>query len=213
MSSAIWDATNQKEIPISGLANINDSVISEDSTWSSEKINDSLVDLESALDDKVPFENHDDTIRPTMGAFDKTFFMNEIDKETNECSQLSISTERDRPIYTNTNKGIAEEVALMSDVNEIHSVITDISTNLNEKADRTELEDIQASGVKISKSDGTKKSLQGMYEDGELGGGVEIDDSKASSDTTYSSSKIVELTSKYAMSFNSSTGTLSITLN
>ena len=44
------------------------------------------------------------------------------------------------------------------------------------------------------------------------GGGVEIDDSKSSSDTTYSSSKIVELTSKYAMSFNSSTGKLSITL-
>ena len=99
-----------------------------------------------------------------------------------------------------------------TNIETLQTDVSNITTSLDNKVDKTELEDIQASGVKISKSDGTKKSLQGMYEDGELGGGVEIDDSKSSSDTTYSSSKIVELTSKYAMSFNSSTGKLSITL-
>ena len=98
------------------------------------------------------------------------------------------------------------------DISGLQTDISNINTSLDNKVDKTALKDIQASGVKISKSDGTKKSLQGMYEDGELGGGVEIDDSKSSSDTTYSSTKIVELTSKYAMSFNSSIGKLSITL-
>lgn len=54
MSSAIWDATNQKEIPISGLVNINDSVVSEDSTFSSKKISDELVDK---VDYKLVIEN------------------------------------------------------------------------------------------------------------------------------------------------------------
>ena len=113
------------------------------------------------------------------------------------------------------NDASAMNSAITDNKTNIETLQTDVSnitTSLDNKVDKTELEDIQASGVKISKSDGTKKSLQGMYEDGELGGGVEIDDSKSSSDTTYSSSKIVELTSKYAMSFNSSTGKLSITL-
>ena len=41
---------------------------------------------------------------------------------------------------------------------------------------------------------------------------VGLNDAQASDTTTYSSTKIVELTSKYAMSFNSSIGKLSITL-
>ena len=49
MSSNIWDSTEQKLVQVSGNVNINDSVISEDSTFSSQKIHDSLVD-------KVPFK-------------------------------------------------------------------------------------------------------------------------------------------------------------
>ena len=124
-------------------------------------------------------------------------------------------TEMSDWIAGHENDASAMNSAITDNKTNIETLQTDVSnitTSLDNKVDKTELEDIQASGVKISKSDGTKKSLQGMYEDGELGGGVEIDDSKSSSDTTYSSSKIVELTSKYAMSFNSSTGKLSITL-
>ena len=53
MSSNIWDATEQKLVQVSGNVNINDSVISEDSTFSSKKITDSLVDIENALEDKA----------------------------------------------------------------------------------------------------------------------------------------------------------------
>lgn len=52
MSVNIWNEAEQKLEQVGGNVNINDSVISEDSTFSSKKINDSLVDLESALDDK-----------------------------------------------------------------------------------------------------------------------------------------------------------------
>lgn len=44
MSSNIWNADEQKLVQVSGNVNINDSVTSADSTWSSEKIDDSLVD-------------------------------------------------------------------------------------------------------------------------------------------------------------------------
>ena len=49
MSIGIWDAESQEVKKISGNVNINDGAISEESTWSSKKISDSLVD-------KVPFK-------------------------------------------------------------------------------------------------------------------------------------------------------------
>lgn len=51
MSVNIWNATEQKLEQVSGNVNINDSITSADSTWSSEKINDSLVDKVGVLDD------------------------------------------------------------------------------------------------------------------------------------------------------------------
>lgn len=39
MSQYIWDKASQDLVPIAGLVNINDSISSEDSTWSSKKIN------------------------------------------------------------------------------------------------------------------------------------------------------------------------------
>ena len=44
MTVSIWNATEQKLEQVGGNVNINDSVISEDSTFSSKKIHDSLVD-------------------------------------------------------------------------------------------------------------------------------------------------------------------------
>ena len=44
MSVNIWNATEQKLNQVGGNVNINDNVISEDSTFSSKKISDSLVD-------------------------------------------------------------------------------------------------------------------------------------------------------------------------
>lgn len=49
-----------------------------------------------------------------------------------------------------------------------------------------------AEDINIVQADTTQKSLQKMYEDGELGGGgAKIDDTTQSSDTTYSSDKIM----------------------
>ena len=53
MSQYIWDKASQELVPIAGLVNINDSVSSEDSTWSSKKINDSLVDYQKLGNHKV----------------------------------------------------------------------------------------------------------------------------------------------------------------
>lgn len=50
MSVNIWNEAEQKLVQVSGNVNINDSIISEDSTFSSKKINDSLVDIESMID-------------------------------------------------------------------------------------------------------------------------------------------------------------------
>lgn len=60
MSQNIWDETNQKLIKTAGNVNLDDSVVSEESTWSSSKIHDSLVDIESALDSKQNFTKIDE---------------------------------------------------------------------------------------------------------------------------------------------------------
>ena len=60
MSVGIWNADEQKLEKIAGKVNLNDSSTSEEHTWSSKKISDSLADLESALDDKADKSYVDD---------------------------------------------------------------------------------------------------------------------------------------------------------
>lgn len=51
MSQNIWDAEKQELVKTAGNVNLDDSVVSEESAWSSKKIHDSLVDKADA--DKV----------------------------------------------------------------------------------------------------------------------------------------------------------------
>lgn len=46
MSLNIWNAESQELKKVAGQVNINDGVVSENTAWSSKKVNASLVDLQ-----------------------------------------------------------------------------------------------------------------------------------------------------------------------
>ena len=67
MSVNIWDASSQDVKKLAGNVNINDGDVSSDSTWSSKKINDSLVDIDA---DNVNITKEDDTKKSLQAMYE-----------------------------------------------------------------------------------------------------------------------------------------------
>ncbi|MBQ0111645.1 MAG: hypothetical protein KBT03_00780 [Bacteroidales bacterium] len=118
MSVGIWNAVEQKLEKIAGKVNLNDSSTSEEHTWSSKKISDSLVDIKDDLDEfeeKVTFEGGASKTR--FGVNNGNAYSDIVDGT--ETHRLVMSKDEQKVVYnhyTGTTLDKAFELATMDKV-------------------------------------------------------------------------------------------------